>query len=141
MKAGQYKSATDPFVPITEDEKLELQKVLDSSYDQFIKHVATSRKLLVTDAPKWANAKLFTGAQALEIGLIDEIGGISQAVKIIKDKALIIGEIIWVKPQEQRSLFQMIIGSDNQDDDGLYSSLWRSLFTHLTAQHNTMYAK
>ena len=128
MVAGKYKSATDPFVPTTEDEKVELQKVLDDSYDQFVTNIANSRKLSVADAPTWANAKLFSGRQAHKLGLIDEIGSISNAIKVLKDKALIDGEIIWVRPDKKVSFWGMITGQESNSDDGMFGSLWHSFF-------------
>ncbi len=127
MKAGKYKSATDPFVPITEEEKVELQKVLDDSYEQFIHNVANSRKLLVSDADTWANAKLFSGRQAHKLGLIDELGSVTNAIKVLKDKALIEGEILWVRPHEKTSLWHMFTGHETSEDDGLYSKIWQTM--------------
>ena len=129
VKAGKYKSATDPFVAITEEEKAELQKVVDDSYEQFVENVATSRKLSIADAPQWANAKLFSGRQALKLGLIDEIGSVHNAISVLKNKALIEGEITWVRPHEKSSLWRMISGRETEEDDGLYSTLWHSFMT------------
>jgi len=130
LSAGKYKSATDPFVPVTEDEKAELQKVLDDSYDQFVTNIASSRKLSTTSAPTWANAKLFSGRQAHKLGLIDEIGSISNAIKVLKDKALIDGEITWIRPEKKISFWHMIMGHDSDSDDGLFGCMWHSFFKH-----------
>ena len=74
-----------------------LQSLLDDTYDQFVDDVAQSRKLSA-HASEWANGRIFTGRQAHKLGLIDETGSVSDAIKAIKEKALIEGEIRWVHP-------------------------------------------
>jgi len=104
VKTGTYQSTSDPFVTISDDEKAALQKVLDNAYGQFVRHVAASRHFSLEDANTWADAKLFTGQQAFNIGLIDEIGSLSNAIKAIRDKALIEGKISWIYPPKKCTL-------------------------------------
>lgn len=67
------------------------------SYNQLTKQVALSRKLSLTTTHNWAEDKIFTGTQAIALGLINEIGSLCTVVKILKEKALIEGEIKWIK--------------------------------------------
>ena len=68
------------------------------SYQQLVKQVALGRKLSLTTTANWAEGKIFTGTQALALGLINEIGSLCTVIKIIKEKALIENEIEWVNP-------------------------------------------
>ena len=79
------------------DEKNDItQNVEIESYQQFIKHVALARKLSLTTTANWAEGKIFTGTQALALGLVNEIGSLCTAIKAIKEKALIENEIEWI---------------------------------------------
>lgn len=66
------------------------------SYQQLIKQVALGRKLSLTTTSNWAEGKIFTGTQALALGLVNEIGSLCTVIKIIKEKALIENEIEWI---------------------------------------------
>lgn len=76
------------------------------AYQQLIKQIALSRKLSLTTVANWADGKTFTGTQAIALGLINEIGSLCTVIKIIKEKALIEGEIKWVEhnPNKQHQL-------------------------------------
>jgi protease IV len=67
------------------------------SYQQLTKQIALSRKLSLTTLANWADGKIFTGTQAVALGLINEIGSLCTVIKIIKEKALIEGEIEWIE--------------------------------------------
>lgn len=108
IRAGTYQSTVNPLEELSNDEKTGLQQVLDDAYGQFVRHVATSRRLSLEDASTWADATLFTGQQAFSIGLIDEIGSLSNAIKAIKDKALIEGTINWIYPTKKRTLWNLL---------------------------------
>jgi ClpP class serine protease len=79
------------------------------SYQQLIKQIALSRKLSLTTVANWADGKIFTGTQAIALGLINEIGSLCTVIKIIKEKALIEGEIKWIEhnhnKQHQLNIF------------------------------------
>lgn len=118
LKAGAYKTAADPFVDMTPAEQAMLQSVLDDTYHQFTHSIAQARKLSLNKVNEWADGKIFTGHQALKLGLIDEVGSVHNAIKVIKDKALIEGDIEWIYPPKERSLLASLIG---KDDDGSFT--------------------
>lgn len=120
MKSGKYKDIGNPFVSITPDDKIMLQNVLNDEYKQFTQAVAKTRNLLLTKSNEWANGKIFTGLQAKKIGLINEVGSISNAIKVIKDKALIVGKIQWVKPSARpRGLFNFFMNSQYEEESSM----------------------
>ena len=114
LKAGAYKTATDPFTTMSEDEKAMLQDSLNDSYEQFTTSVANSRKLNLTNVTQWADGRIFNGNQARKLGLIDENGSLQNAIRILKEKALIEGEIDWVHPPRNTSLMDLIRGNDGE---------------------------
>ena len=74
VKSGTYKDILSPDRALTEDEKKLLQSLIDSSYEQFVSAVAIGRNLSPEDVKKFADGRVFTGQQAKELGLVDEIG-------------------------------------------------------------------
>jgi protease IV len=117
IKAGEYKAVTDPFVNSTPEQNELLQGVVNSSYENFIEHVAKHRpKLLTSSADTWANGKIFTGNQAVALGLVDAIGSRSETIKKIKDMAIIEGKIEWVKPEKQSGFWNLFSTPDFAED-------------------------
>jgi ClpP class serine protease len=78
------------------------ETIENESYQQLTKQIALSRKLSLTTTHNWADGKLFTGTQAIAFGLINEIGSLCTVIKIIKEKALIEGDIEWIEHNEKK---------------------------------------
>ena len=87
-----------------------LQKLSDNTYAQFIKDVAQSRNLSAKDFAKWADGKIFTGTQALELKLIDQLGTLQDGIDVIKKLAKIETEVKLIHPQKT-STFLRLLGS------------------------------
>lgn len=132
LKAGTYKTVTNPFVDISEQEQELLQDVLDNTYHQFIQAVAKARKLSVNETVQWADGKIFTGQQAHKLRLVDELGGPQQVIAALKQKALIEGDIEWVHPKRQAGLLGSLFGgSPESDDNSMFTGIMNSVCTHL----------
>lgn len=123
VAAGEYKNLTNPFVPATPEDTELLQGLTEDSYQQFLLDVSQNRKLSLANAKEWGNGKIFTGNQALKLGLIDAIGSLDNAIKIIKEKALIEGKIEWVHPLKKSSLWSFFSGDSAHENDSMYASL------------------
>lgn len=78
------------------DTNTNLQHIESESYQQLIKQIALGRKLSLTTTTNWAEGRLFTGNQALALGLINEIGAMNTVIKVMKEKALVENEIEWI---------------------------------------------
>ena len=115
--AGAYKNCIDPMTDITPENEALLKSILNDSYETFSQAVAKSRKLSLNAKDTWANGKIFTGKQAKDLGLIDENGSSYNAIKVIREKALIEGEIEWVKQPMPSPLTQFFTGNNTPDDD------------------------
>ncbi len=74
VKSGIYKDILSPDRSLTKEERTLLQSLIDSSYNQFVEAVAKGRNLKVDEVKKFADGRVFTGLQAKELGLVDEIG-------------------------------------------------------------------
>lgn len=131
LSAGKYKLATDPFTDMTPEMKALLQSMLDDTYDQFVHDVATQRKLSLSQSSVWADGKIFNGRQALKLGLVDQLGSLSAAVSALKERALIQGEIRWIKTPERKGLFGMLNADSEGEDDIALTRLLNRACTYL----------
>jgi protease-4 len=132
-KTGKYKAILNPLLSPAEGEQALLQKFCDDSYQQFIEDVAKSRPALaLKDADMWANGTIFTGKQALELKLIDQIGSLSHVEQQIRERAHIPSsqEIQWVKAEQKNMLMKLLSPDDNgeSNDDMSLSSLLQGMF-------------
>lgn len=116
-KAGSYKNVTDPFIDATPEQMAMLQTLVNQTYQEFAQSVANARskKLSMKNVNEWANGKIFTGRQALELGLIDELGSRSTAEAWIKEKAMVEGKIEWVQPPKPSAL-QTFLGAETHEN-------------------------
>ena len=74
VKSGLYKDILSPDRALTSAERLLLQELIDSSYGQFVTAVAAGRGLEESVVRGFADGRVFSGAQALELGLVDALG-------------------------------------------------------------------
>ncbi|WP_431632003.1 signal peptide peptidase SppA [Alkalinema pantanalense] len=74
IKSGPYKDILSFDRELTEPEQQILQDLIDTSYEQFVQVVAEGRKLAPDAVKQFADGRIFTGEQALELGLIDRLG-------------------------------------------------------------------
>ena len=81
IKSGQLKDVGNQFREMTTEDKKFLQKTVDVLHDEFTSSVATSRNLSLVDVKKFADGRVILGSQALELGLIDEYGGLYEAAR------------------------------------------------------------
>lgn len=95
----------------TEEVSNSFETIENESYQQMTKQIALSRKLSLTTVHNWADGKIFTGTQAIALGLINEIGSLCTVMKIIKEKALIEGEIRWIEQTEKIPFSNVLLGN------------------------------
>ncbi len=74
VKSGTYKDILAFDREMTAAEKEILQSLIDSSYNQFVNTVAEGRKLSPATVKSFADGRVFTGEQAVELGLVDRLG-------------------------------------------------------------------
>ncbi|HQI25776.1 MAG TPA: S49 family peptidase [Candidatus Paceibacterota bacterium] len=89
LASAKYKDMGDLDRPMTDEEKEIMLNDLRKIHQVFVADVATNRKLEVVQVEGLANGLTYLGQEALEKGLIDEIGGLSAATKYLKN---LIGE-------------------------------------------------
>lgn len=117
VKSGRLKDIGSPSRPITAEEREMLQAMIDDVHSQFIKAVAESRKLPEEAVRAIADGRIFSGAQAKELKLIDQFGNLNDAVLLAASLAGLdpktMPELIY--PEEHEfSLFSLLAGETGQ---------------------------
>ena len=74
IKSGPYKDILSFDRQLTPEEENILQQLIDISYQQFVETIAQARKLTVETVKNFADGRIFTGQQALELGIVDRLG-------------------------------------------------------------------
>ncbi|MFM7140921.1 MAG: signal peptide peptidase SppA [Alphaproteobacteria bacterium] len=92
LKAGSRKDMGSPFRALTPEDRKLFQEMLDQVHGQFIEAVAAGRKMDVAAMRKLADGRVFTGQQAKELGLVDRLGSLQDAVRTAAARAGVEGE-------------------------------------------------
>ncbi len=96
LAAGEFKEAGTFTREWSDKEKEYLNKLLNEQYKMFIHDVASVRNLDSNDYKKFAEGKIFSAYEALNLGLIDMVGTQVNAINILKELSGV-NEVIWVK--------------------------------------------
>jgi protease-4 len=73
--------------PMTPEEQAVIQNFVDHIYDEFVQRVALCRKLTTNRVDEIAQGRIWSGADALKTGLVDELGGLQQAIAVAAQEA------------------------------------------------------
>ncbi|MEE9614390.1 MAG: signal peptide peptidase SppA [Thermodesulfobacteriota bacterium] len=80
IKSGKYKDTGSPLRELTGEEEKLLQDVIDDVHRQFVEAVAEGRNLSLEEVRAIADGRILSGAQARELGLVDRLGGLEDAI-------------------------------------------------------------
>jgi protease-4 len=108
IKSGKLKDMGSVFREMEEEERLMLQDVIDDVYEQFVLDVAETRDMPVEEVRKLSDGRIFTGRQAVELGLVDELGSLEDAIKVSAELSGIEGEPDVVSKEEKLSFIQLL---------------------------------
>lgn len=87
FKGGKYKDMYSGLRELTAEEKGIMQQLVDEYYEQFVEVVAEGRGLSKEKVRSLATGQLYTGAEAKELGLVDELGGLDTAIDLAAELA------------------------------------------------------
>ena len=101
VKSGKFKDVGSPWRDMAPEEEQMLKGVVENVHQQFIEAVAEGRKLAEGKVEQLADGSIMTGQQALEIGLVDELGGFEDAIQRAAELAGIEGKPEIVYPRKR----------------------------------------
>jgi protease-4 len=112
VKSGPYKDIGSPLRDMKADERRLLVELIGNVQQQFVNVVVKGRKLSRDRVEKIADGRVFTGAQAKDLGLVDTLGSFEDAVDLTKKMVGLSGEIKLIYPEKKRfSLWNFIFSS------------------------------
>lgn len=92
IKSGEFKDVGSPFREMTDAERKYIQNLIDNVHSQFEHAVSEGRGIDLKDVDKIADGRVFTGEQAKSLKLVDELGSISDAIRLAGTMGGIKGE-------------------------------------------------
>lgn len=99
ITAGKYKRLTGENEPLSAEGKAYLQEFVDDIYELFVAAVSKHRGVSKADVLRMADGKTFIGRKALDIGLVDIIGGVKAVEKAIEERGKIKMDLNTIKEQ------------------------------------------
>lgn len=97
-KSGNFKDLGSDWRGLSSDEKDYVQRIINQSYSRFVASVAKGRNLSENYVRSIADGRVYTGSDAKDMGLVDELGGLYDAVNVASDLAGLKGkpEIVYM---------------------------------------------
>jgi len=102
VKSGTYKDLGNPSRKMTPEERVYLQEMIGNVHQQFVRDVAQGRHMQVEQVQGVADGRIFTGEQAKELGLVDELGNLKDAIAAAAKMGAIEGEPKVVYPEKKK---------------------------------------
>ena len=118
LTRGRYANIDSENGPLTDDERAKLKKEIEVFYRGFVQRVSTARKRDYDQVEPLAQGRVWTGEQAHKNGLVDQLGGLDEAVQLIRQRAKIGAseKITLVAYPPKRSLFEMLFSRSNESE-------------------------
>ncbi len=126
LVSGKLKDMGSPWKKISDEEEEVLQTGLDLIRNEFVNAVAENRGLSVEAVDEIADGRFYIGRQALELGLIDQLGGKDEAVAWIEDKEEIEAEL--AKYQKPMTLLDILGGVFDDSSYHVGQGIGKALF-------------
>jgi len=109
IKSGELKDVGSPFREMTAEERRLIQGVIDNVHQQFIQAVSEGRKLDRSKVTQIADGRILTGEQAKQLGLVDQIGNLQDAIDITAKMVGIEGKPNILYPKRRFSIWDLLI--------------------------------
>ena len=124
VKSGEFKDMGSPFRPLNPEDRAILEGVVRDVHDQFVEVVAQNRPLERGVVEGLADGRIFSGRQAVELGLIDRIATLDEAIRAAGRMAGLGEDPLTQRPRERRiGLFDLLFGFSETEARRLLSSL------------------
>jgi len=130
IKSGEFKDAGSPFRGMTPQERAYFQAFIDDVHAQFEQAVAEGRHLDPAKVHALADGRIFTGRKAKELGLVDEMGNLEDAIHLAAKLVGIQGEptVIWPRPKRPYWLSRLADGLAHEVFKEIQPSTVRALY-------------
>ncbi|MBW3022649.1 signal peptide peptidase SppA [Candidatus Woesearchaeota archaeon] len=114
LVSGEYKDTGSPLKELNYAERKYLEQALDEMHFYFIASVAQNRNMTFEDVEKLADGRFYTGIQAKNVGLVDELGGQDKAEELLKEMANLT-DIKYAEYEKKKTFWDMLAGVMSQN--------------------------
>jgi protease IV len=124
ITTGKYKDSGADYRNMRADEREVFQSLINNVWEQFTQAVATGRNLDLQKVKSYSDGRVFTGLQAKEMGLVDELGTTEDAYELaakLTDRKLEDMEI-FEPPREQMNWWRLLSQGDDEADSVSHQS-------------------
>lgn len=126
IKAGKFKDIGSPVKPMAKEERALLEETVADTHAQFMEDILETRENKITkDIESIAQGQIYSGRQALELGLVDELGGLYHSARSIHDELELEGEmeLHFFEKKKKHALLQIF-----EEPEAYFSKLWSKFF-------------
>ena len=112
VKSGPNKDIGSPFQPLSPEGREILQSLVDNVHSQFVTAVAKGRSMEEAQVRKLADGRIYSGAQAQQLGLIDQFGTLQDAIELAAKRAGMDSEpaVYYARPEQERWWERIFMG-------------------------------
>lgn len=110
ITSGPRKDIGSPFREMTEEERALWEGIIDQIYEDFVAVVAQARDLPVEEVRELADGSIYTGQQALALGLVDDVGTLDDAIATAAEQGGIEGEPQVIELRPAPTFLDMLYG-------------------------------
>jgi protease-4 len=119
VSQGKYANMYSPVRPFSPSERVRMVENMQATYDTFVEKAAQGRNTTPERIDAIGQGRVWTGRQAKEIGLVDELGGLDRAVALAKQRAKIAqdAEVELVIYPPKKSIYDLLsdpLGNSNR---------------------------
>ena len=100
VKTGEFKAMGSPDRKLTTSEREIIHELIFDLQRQFVEAIAAGRGLPMEKVRQIADGRIFSGARAMELGLVDVLGNFQDAVQLTKELTGIRGDVVLVRPEK-----------------------------------------
>ena len=120
VMSGAMKDAGSPFREMTDADRATFQTLIDDLFDQFVMAVAEGREMDPQQVRQLADGRVYSGRQALELGLVDQLGNFWDAVTVAQELGGLAGEPrLDYRRKRQSGLLRWALGEESSVLDPL----------------------
>lgn len=123
VKTGKFKDIGSPHREMTADERTLLQDMIDNVLGQFRRAVSAARGIPMDKVVEISDGRIFSGEQAKEAKLVDELGGMTETVEAIAKEAGITGKPHLVYASKKHSALERIFGELDDEESASLDSV------------------
>jgi len=128
IKTGRFKDSGSPVRQLTEEDRAMFQSVIDSTHNQFVKAVASGRKLPEDEVRRIADGRVLSGEQALALKLVDRLGTLQDAIEEAGRLAGIKGEPeVILPPKRKLNYLDLLSGGMEETFEGALNKVGRGM--------------